>query len=101
MTVLVCLTAMIYCQNNFKLLFTILAGSGSFIYLLFLLAISFKNTRTSINIKTLSILFMGNNIGVLIYFSGANRTESLFVIVYSIFILLYSSMAYSIVRSKM
>lgn len=84
LTGIVSYAALVYCQNNFKVLFTALGGAGSFCYLLFLLAISFENTRTSINIKTLSVLFMAINVGLLIYFTGVNRTESSFIIVYSL-----------------
>jgi hypothetical protein len=97
---LISYTAMVYCQNSFKLLFTILSGVGSLSYLLFLLAINFENTRTTINIKTLSVFFMAINIGLLIYFVGVNRTESSFVIVYSLLLLIYTSIVYSIAKVK-
>lgn len=100
LTVIVSYTALVYCQNNFKVLFTALGGAGSFCYLLFLLAISFENKRTSINIKTLSILFMAINVGLLIYFTGINRTESSFVILYSLILLMYASIVYSIAKVK-
>ncbi len=100
LAVIVSYTAVVYCENNFKVLFTVLGGSGSFCYLLFLLAINFENTRTSINIKTLSVLFMAINVGLLIYFTGVNRTESSFVIVYSLILLMYSSILYSIAKVK-
>ena len=92
--------AMVFCQNNFKLLFTVLAGVGSFFYLLFLLAINFQNTRTSINIKTLSVFFMAIYVGLLIYFTGVNRTESSFIIIYSLLLLIYTSIVYSIAKVK-
>ena len=97
---LVSYTSMIYCQNSFKLFYTILGSAASFFYLLFLLAINFENTRTSINIKTVSSLFMVINIALLIYFAGANRTESSFIIVYSLLLLLYSIIVYSIAKVK-
>jgi hypothetical protein len=79
---LVSYTAMVYCQNSFKLLFTILSGVGSLSYLLFLLAINFENTRTTINIKTLSVLFMAINVGLLIYFAGVNRLLFIITVVF-------------------
>ena len=99
-TALVSYSSMVYCQNSFKLLYTILGSAASFFYLLFLVAINFENIRTSINIKTLSVLFMAINVGLLIYFAGVNRTESSFVIVYSILLLFYSSIVYSISKAK-
>jgi hypothetical protein len=100
LTGLLSYTALEYCQNNFKVLFTALGGAGSFCYFLFLLAISFENTRTSINIKTLSVLFMAINVGLLVYFTGVNRTESSFIIVYSLIFLMYSGIVYSIAKVK-
>ena len=43
---------------------------------------------------------MAINVGLLIYFAGVNRTESSFVIVYSILLLFYSSIVYSISKAK-
>lgn len=100
LTGLVSYTALEYCQNNFKVLFTALGGAGSFCYLLFLLAISFENIRTSINIKTLSVLFMAINVGLLIYFTGVNRTASSFIIVYSLIFLMYPVVVYSSAKLK-
>jgi hypothetical protein len=97
---LVSYASFVYCQNNFKLLFTIIGGAATFLYLLFLFAINFDNTRTSINIKTLSVLFMSINVGLLIYFAGVDCTESSFVILYSLILLIYSSIVYSIANVK-
>jgi hypothetical protein len=97
-TALVVYTCLVYCQNNFKFLYTALGSFGSFIYFLFLIAIQFKNTRTSINIRALSALFFMINTGMLLYFSGVNVTASAFLILYTAHLLLYSSLVYSITK---
>jgi hypothetical protein len=90
----------VYCQNNFKTLFIVASSLGTLVYFIFLLAINYNNSRTSINIKTLSSLFLLINISLLFYFSTENSSESAFVILYSIILLLYGSFVYAILKLK-
>ncbi len=99
-TALVSYACVVYCQNNFKILFASFGSFGSLVYLLFLMAIQFDNIRTSINIKTLTAFFLAINAGLLIYFAGVNTTASAFIIVYTLQLLIYSSLFYSIAKLK-
>jgi hypothetical protein len=90
----------VYCQNNFKTLFIVASSLGTLLYFIFLLAINYNNSRTSINIKTLSSLFLLINISLLFYFSAENSDVSAFVILYSIILLLYASLVYAIYKIK-
>jgi hypothetical protein len=88
----------VHCQNNFKTLFIVASSLGTLVYFIFLLAINYNNSRTSINIKTLSSFFLLINISLLFYFSTKNSAESAFVLLYSIILLLYSSLVYAIYK---
>ena len=90
----------VYCQNNFKTLFIVGSSLGTLVYFIFLIAINYNNSRTSINIKTLSSLFLLINISLLFYFSTENSAESAFIILYSIILLLYTSLVYAICKIK-
>jgi hypothetical protein len=91
----------VYSQNNFKLLFIIVGSSVILVNLLLLFAIRFNSIRTSINIKTLSSLFLIINLALLFYFSSENKTESSFIIVFALIFMLYISIVYSISKVKL
>lgn len=99
-TALASYACMVYCQNNFKILFVSFGSFGSLVYFLFLMAIQFDNIRTSINIKTLTAFFLAINAGLLLYFAGVNSAASAFIIVYALQLLFYSILVYSIAKVK-
>jgi hypothetical protein len=88
----------IYCQNNFKLLYTIFGTIGTLVYFTFFIAAQFNNVRTTINVKTGTSVFLLLNFLMLFYFAGVNRTESAFIIGYSLILLAYASIVYFIAK---
>ncbi len=100
LTAIIAYSTSVYCQNNFLLLYTIVGSSVIMVNLLFLFAISFNNIRTSINIKTLSSLFLIINLALLFYFSSENKTKSSFIIVFALMFLIHISIVFSISKVK-
>jgi len=96
LSALVAYSIQIYCQNNFKLLYSIFGTLGTLVYFIFFIAVQFNNVRTSINVKTATSVFLLLNLILLFYFAGINRTESAFVIIYSLVLLVYASIVYFI-----
>ena len=96
LTALVAYGTQIYGQNNFKLLYTIFGTLGTFVYFIFFISARFNDVRTTINVKTSTSVFLLLNFFMLFYFAGINRTESAFVIIYSLILLVYASIIYFI-----
>jgi 4-amino-4-deoxy-L-arabinose transferase-like glycosyltransferase len=98
LSALVAYGTQIYGHNNFKLLYTIFGTLGTLVYFTFFIAAQFNNVRTTINVKTGTSLFLLLNFLMLFYFAGINRTESAFIIGYSLIIVAYASIVYFIAK---
>jgi prepilin signal peptidase PulO-like enzyme (type II secretory pathway) len=96
LSALVAYGTQIYGQNNFKLLYTIFGTLGTLVYFTFFLAAQFNDVRTTINVKTGTSVFLLFNFIMLFYFASIDRTESAFVIFYSLVLLVYASIVYLI-----
>lgn len=87
-----------YSNNLFKHIFTIMASISSLLILFFMLAAQFNDSRTTINIRTTSILAMFVNLLLLFLFSGSDSTLAAFVISLCFLIVIYLGVVYSIVQ---
>jgi 4-amino-4-deoxy-L-arabinose transferase-like glycosyltransferase len=87
-----------YGHNNFKLLYTIFGTLGTLVYFTFFIAAQFNNVRTTINVKTVTSVFLLLNFLMLFYFAGINRTESAFIIGYSLILVAYASIVYFVAK---
>lgn len=96
LSALVAYATHIYGYNNFKLLYTIFGTLGTLVYFTFFIAAQFNNVRTTINVKTGTSVFLLLNFFILFYFAGINRTESAFIIGYSLILVVYVSIVYFI-----
>lgn len=96
LSALVAYSMQIYGHNNFNLLYTIFGTLGTLVYFTFFIAAQFSDVRTTINVKTSTSVFLLLNFIMLFYFAGINRTESAFVISYSLILLVYASIVYFI-----
>lgn len=90
----------VYSGNSFKPLYVSVAATSTLTYLFFTMAFAHQNEKKTINVRTLSVFFFIINIFQLLYFSGADRGESAFVISASLIILSYIAFIYAITRAK-
>lgn len=89
-----------YSQHSFKELFVTMGSIGTCLLIVFFLALNYDNNRLAINLKTLTSLFMLINVCVLIFFMSAIRTQTAFIIIYGVFLLVYVSLIYSIIKKS-
>jgi len=90
----------VYSGNSFKPLYVSVAATSTLTYLFFTMAFAHQNEKKTINIGTLSVFFFIINVVHLLYFSGAERGESAFIISCSLIIVPYIAFVYGISKSK-
>lgn len=85
-----------FSDNSFKNLYTIFAFVSTLLTLLFLLAVDYHNTRTTINIKAISFIELLVGSVLLYIFNSNDSNQKSFVIAMSFLLIIYVGIVYMI-----
>lgn len=85
-----------FSDNSFKNLYTIFAFVSTLLTLLFLLAVDYHNTRTTINIKAISFIELLVGLVLLFIFNSYDSNQKSFIIAMSFLLIIYLGIIYMI-----
>ena len=100
MGMLVGYTFYTFTSNNFKLLYAILAGFGSWVYFMYMFVVNNSDVRKNINCKALSSIFLLIHLIIMVIYLFPERRMETFVILFIFKMLVYLGLLYGLLQKQ-
>lgn len=100
MAALVGYTFFTYTSNTFKLVYAIIGGFATWVYLMLMFVVKSKDVRKAVNFKTLSTIFLIIHLIIMVIYLFPDRKLETFVIILLFKFLSYLGLLYWLLQEQ-
>lgn len=100
MATLVGYTFFTYTSNTFKLVYAIIGGFTTWVYLMLMFVVRSKDVRKAVNFKTLSTIFLFIHLIIMVIYLFPDRKLETFVIIVLFKLLSYLGLLYGLLQMQ-